>query len=423
MTFIYYESGSPSTFQLSGQQMLNGFQAQLNQLFYDAPDTYVIQEETPLASGTFVNADVRINIAINSQTGTNLGDDFKNIIFKDLQHSTGLGYKYFFDNNYWLVINSEIYKNFAASCTVRRCNNTLRWIDENGVYYTEPCIVDYDLASPKDYNRVEPVKPDGTITVYSQFNVQTKKIKPNMRFLFGNPDLWIGYKIYGNGIQNYLNYQTLDNTSAPLLMFKMNANFEGQENDDLVLGIANANQFIYDLSVVPSSISGNVGETFEIIPTLNLNGIPVARDMSYISSGSQATLTDNIVSLVSSGSCNISVSMTDNPLVTEDIPVVISTTPIDNYEIRVTPNLDYIFDGDIQVYSVYLYYNGVQQSDAFVFSIANDDVPVENYLFTVINDNSFSIGNIDYYISSPLKIDLTSGTNTRQISILLKGAW
>ena len=39
---------------------------------------------------------------------------------------------YFFDENWWVTINSEIIKNLAATATVRRCNNVLRWKAADG---------------------------------------------------------------------------------------------------------------------------------------------------------------------------------------------------------------------------------------------------------------------------------------------------
>ncbi len=430
MTYRYYTSGSPNTFESPKVQILTGFQAQINEYFEEAPSAYVIQEETAIGSGIYANVDVRVNKAISSRTGISLGDDYKILIFKDLAHSSQLGTRYYFDDpsgdyNYWLTFNSEIIKNFAGSATIRRCNNTLRWIDSNGVTYSEPCIIEYQVNAPKDYLRVEPVRPDGSITVYAQLNNNSKQIRPNQRFLFGNVDNWTAFKIYGDGVRNFLNYTTLDNTSAPLLRLEMGANFEGRDNDDLVNGIADANQFVYDLAINPTSINGNPGDHVQLIPTVTLNDIVVnTKTVSYITTGSAiATLTSNIVNLIASGSCNIDCSLTDNSLIHVHVPVTVTSTPVNYYEVRVIPNDDIILQGDTVAFEVYLYLGGVVQADTFTFSLDNANVPTDNYTFTVLDGHNFTISNILLYLENSLDINCVSGSNTRKLELWLRGSW
>ena len=123
--YKYFTSSSPVYFSSTGSTILNEFQEFLNVEFFNAPDAFVIQEETVIGSGSYANVDVRVNTVIDSATGKNLGDDWKKLIFKDLAHSVSMGVKFYFDSNYWVTVNTERLKNFAASCTVRRCNNTL----------------------------------------------------------------------------------------------------------------------------------------------------------------------------------------------------------------------------------------------------------------------------------------------------------
>ena len=116
------------------------FQETLNNQFYNSSDWWTIQEETAAGSNEFAEIDVRINHVINTETGMDLGDDWKGLLFKEIDHAIELGKHYVFDGNTWLTVNTEFYKNLTGTCTVRRCNNTLRWIDEpTGEYYEEPC--------------------------------------------------------------------------------------------------------------------------------------------------------------------------------------------------------------------------------------------------------------------------------------------
>jgi hypothetical protein len=239
--YKYFTSSSPLYFQSTGCAIRNEFQEAVNSEFFNAPDAYVIQEEYPTASGSYINVDVRVNRGISSYVGVKLGDDFKNLIFRDLAHATAVGVKYFFDDNYWLVINSEILKNFAAGCTIRRCNNQLRWKDKFGNYYSEPAILDYDIARPRDMMGTEnPVLPAGYLKVFCQLNDRTRKIRGNQRFLFGPPENRIALKVFGNGVRAFLNQKTTDDLSASMLELHVGGHFVNENTDDVVNGVADA---------------------------------------------------------------------------------------------------------------------------------------------------------------------------------------
>jgi len=219
--------------------ILNEFQAFIDSEFYNAPDAFVIDEETIFASGSFVPVEVRINRGINIYTGDKGGDDFKTVIFKDLAHATGMGMKYRFQNNDWLVTNTEILKNFAASCTIRRCNNVLRWTDPIGNIQQEPCVIDYMIKRPVDQvGTSDLVQANGFIEVLCQLNEWTRTIQDGQRFLFGNTDRWVCYKALGGGIKNFMNLETYNNDSAHLLTMNVVISQVNETTDDLTLGIA-----------------------------------------------------------------------------------------------------------------------------------------------------------------------------------------
>jgi len=223
----------------TGSIILNNFQEYINVEFFNAPDAFIIDEETVFASGSFVPVEVRINRGINIYTGDKLGDDFKKVIFKDLVHATRMGMKYKFENNDWLTTNTEILKNFAASCTIRRCNNVLRWTDPIGNIQQEPCVIDYMIKRPVDQvGTSDLVQANGFIEVLCQLNEWTRTIQDGQRFLFGNVDRWVCYKALGGGIKNYMNLETYDNDSAHLLTMNVVISQVNESTDDLTLGIA-----------------------------------------------------------------------------------------------------------------------------------------------------------------------------------------
>ena len=408
-----------------GEIILNGFQAYLNEQFANAPDSFLIREETIIGSGSYVDVDVRVNRGINIYTGEKLGDDYKLLLFKDLQHATSLGYKYYFNDNYWLVFNSEIIKNFAASCLVRRCNNVLRWVDSNNNYYEEPCIIDYSVTNTKDARGfIDPVVVQGGITVYCQFNTRTKKLKGNQRFLFGNKDNWICYKTSGNGVRNFLNQKTYDNGTTPIVALFMAANYVNPDTDDIENGIADINQYSYEVDISQTSISGSPGNTAQISAFVTENGIATDRAILYSSSNmSVATVSGSgVVTMVGAGNAVIRVYDSLNINTSGSISVSVSGSPI-GYEIRVSPNSGYILEGDSETYTSYLYLGGSPTSDVFTFSVSGSMVPSKSYSLNVVDGNTFIVSNDKKYLENPLIIDCTSGSYSQQISIDLRGAW
>jgi len=424
--YKYFTSSSPIYFSNARDAQRFGFQSSLDELFYDATSVYTIQEETAFASGSWVSLDVRINQAIDRQTGNKLGNDFKMLLFKNLDHSAGLGRKYSFDSNIWLTVNLEEYKGLAKTSTIRRCNSTLRWVDKNGNSYSEPCSIDYELNRARDdMGTKDPVTPQGYVDVYCQLNSNTKLIEGNQRFIFGPVENRIAFKVFGNGVRNFLNEETADDSSGALLVFTMGADYVNAEEDNLTTGVANYNKYLYSLSISPSAISTDVGDTIQIMPSLTLNGDPSDKSISYSTSSSVvATVSGSgLITTVASGSATITGYMTDNVGMTDTIIVAVSASPVSTYEIRISPTSNILYENDTETYTSYLYLNGVVQADSFVFTLADADVPADHYTLTILNDNSFSLKNNEFYLNDPLSILCTSGSYSKQLDIYLRGSW
>ena len=116
--------------------LIDGFQALLNDQFEVAPDVFTIQEESTFGSNQYSDIVARVNRGIQQNTGLKLGDDFKNLLFKDLTYAPTLGKKYKFDNNVWIVVFSETIKNLAVSALVT-CLMALETLPSNIQLITE----------------------------------------------------------------------------------------------------------------------------------------------------------------------------------------------------------------------------------------------------------------------------------------------
>jgi hypothetical protein len=264
MAYKYFTAGSPTMLNTPKDNWVNDFQDILDANFYNASDVFTIRHETFFSSGSYIDIDVRINSAIDSATGEKLGDDFKNLLFQSIDVAPKKGEKFYFDNNYWLVVNTDNIKSLAATCTIRRCNNVLRWTDETGNLYYEHCIIDYRMSTTRNRVRSDPLVPDGTIKIFTQLNTQTKTIKENQRFLFGNPNQWVAYMIYGGGISNFLNNITIDNNSSQFMELNLGKNYVNENTDNIALGIADYYKYSADsLSVNNIKILPDVTKIIE----------------------------------------------------------------------------------------------------------------------------------------------------------------
>lgn len=188
--------------------------------------------------GTLVFSDLlcRVNHAINPKTGSNLGDDFKELKFFQLDAEITMGMRFNFSNSVWIVVNTDNYKYITKSCVVRRCNNVLRYINKHGEIVTEPCVMGYGLVYSNIY-RNDPVNaPQGTVDVIVQYNEQSRAIRHNDRFLIGSQ----AYVV--KSIEDTQRTETFNDASYKVLTFQLEID-DIANDDDFVLGVANMDRY------------------------------------------------------------------------------------------------------------------------------------------------------------------------------------
>ena len=432
MTYVYKYIPSSMTIQstMSSSQKnvyIDLFEQTLKEQFYNASNVWTIKEETAIGSEIYQDIDVRITHLINAETGLKLGDDWKTVLFADVNHPIELGKRFIFDDNTWLTTNTEVIKNLSGTCTIRRCNNTLRWINEpTGAYYEEPCAIEYLVKEPRDYfTQGSPfMTPGGFLHIEMQFNERSNLINENQRFLFGNPGHWTCYKVIGTGLNDFKNEKTYDNNSAKILTLDLIANFVNNELDDVILGIADAYTNNYIVTLNKTSVEGAPSSTIQLTPSITYNGNSVVRAMEWTSSNNNiATVSGSgLVTLITAGSCLITTNIAHSSA-SAVCTLLVTGSPAINNDVVISPDINYILEGALASYSVYLYTNGIQQADTFVTTCNGNSVPQANYVFTQIDGNSFSIKNNLRNTSSYLTVQCTSGSNVESKNIYLRGAW
>lgn len=281
-------SDTPSTYKES----VNYYKTQLDYKLQDvvnfASDIYDVEEEVKRGTMEFVPLVCRITNAISPKTGHNQGDDFKEIIFQDLEHNVELGQRFRFSNNIWLVSNSDDNHYITKSAIIRRCNNELRWM-ENGEIVSEPCILGYTSKYSNIYYNDAINIPQGTVVITAQFNQNTKKIKINDRFLLGNS----AYKI--KSVIDYLRLETFVKDSQGLIEFEVYLDNTAPD-DDFELQIADKNKYNnqipdkpspedYSIVITPENKDVLQGQSKMFSCYLYLNGVRQNDVFSFIPSG------------------------------------------------------------------------------------------------------------------------------------------
>ena len=129
------------------QAWKEGFQALVDDQFENASTVqYDVEEEDGFGTLKFHSIECRINSLVDAKTGQRVNDDYKKIIFPDLDKAPDLGTRYRFDNNIWIVFSTDNIKTDTSSAYLRRCNNVLTIEDKYGVIHHEPCYIDYKVT-------------------------------------------------------------------------------------------------------------------------------------------------------------------------------------------------------------------------------------------------------------------------------------
>lgn len=410
------------------------FEAISDMAFDNAPNVFLKEEENHIevervfGTKVFEPVDARVDSVVSAGANTNVSDDFKTFIFRqDFGESPRYGQLFKWMGSFWIVINTNNFESIPISCVVRRCNNMLRWVNESGGVFMEPCVLDYNISGGTNSKGEFVTLPSGYIKAYCQCNDSTNSIKPNQRFLFGNKQHRECYKVTGNGIRNFINLETDNDESFSLTELTLLADYVNNDTDDILNGVADFFETSFQISTNFNQITQNVGFYTQLLATVKRNGEEVYPDVKWTSMNEKiATIdSDGLLKLVSDGETKIICSLRDNERVFCEIDIEVSSSNVGNsngYFIVVAPDTTEIPEGEEQFYDCRLYKDGVKQPDGFTFAVSGD-IPEENYKFYVHDENTFSVLNIKKYLGKTLNIICKSGENIDIFEIKLKGAW
>jgi len=383
-----------------------------------------IQYEANYGQKDFTYTTGRVDSVISPSTGQKLGDDYKNFIFSNSDSPVFIGKLFKWKNNYWLATNTNTYESVSNSCVVRRCNNMLKWIDNSGNILSEPCCLIETIKQSSDYTNDKLTTISGFTGLFCQKNANTNKIQSNQRLLFGTKENRKAFRIFGDGVKNYLNSETENDNSPTIIEFTMAGGFVFPDIDDLENGIAN--RFIdgFTLEINDVDLNDLIGTKKQLTATAKKNGVIETAPLSWSSSNSEIVSVDEDgnIELLALGTATITCTLGNNNTIIDSISVTVTNSKTDTFEVKITPDLSGLNEGDARTFTVKLYKNDVETSEVFTFT-KTGLVPSTNYTFTVIDGNSFMIRNNLAYYNASLVINCVSGMHSRDLSIDLNGGW
>lgn len=394
-------------------------QYKINSQFSNTPDVYQIQEEQTFGMQDWQNITVRIvHILSDKNTSDKKNDDWRGLIFQDLSHYYALGIRYYFDNNFWITVESDYYHYPTASATILRCDNILKWRDSNGVLRQEPCNIDSKVKRYRNQYSQVLTSYEGYITVTCQLNQYTKTIENNQRFVFNGQ----AYKIIN--LENYHN-KTYNGNDAPLLIMIMNRDPNNDAGDDLINNIANAFTTNYTISIDQAPFNQTVGFTTTLTSTIKLNGNIVTNQPVTWSSSNPLVGTissSGVINLLFVGNVTFTATMSNNTNISASITVNVASAPVVTSANIISPSVTSILQGSSQTYSVNKFVNGVANADTFTF--VPSGASSTYYSLQIVDGNHFDVTSLGY-TNIPLVVTCTNNVDNSQvnISINLRGLW
>ena len=367
---------------------------------------------------------VRVEPVVNYNTGIQVGDDYQVFIFTPDFPEPYYGMKFKWGRNYYLVINVDKGSGLSTSAEVRRCNNTLRFFDENGNKIYEPCILDQVLRFTNNNDTMTIVTGKAEQYIWCQRNSRTIKIKPNDRFLFGVPEQRIGFRVYAGGFGNSLNTITGDDKSPTLTQFYVEEYEMNYQTDDIENGFANAERFEYSIDISENNTYFDVGATAELNATVYRGKEVVDEKIHWCSSNDEViSIEDGKLTALAPGEVTLSAIMVDNKHVFGSMTVtVLESSAEPNYDILINPDINYVLENEEIAITATVYKNGIAQNYSIEIVDISENVPRNNYKI-MVQDNTFTIINKKKYLTNPVKVRCSYNDIFKEFEFTLRGLY
>lgn len=384
MPLPFFENGlSNGVIQTPNNYFRDQQQAAIDQNWDCTSAKYTIKQQADFGSNTYNDIEVWIDYVVGlGSRGTTNGDDFRQLIFRDINYQVKRGLYYQFDGNTWIVYFSDEYSSLSKDAGVRRCNNVMRIIDpENGSIFSIPCVVDYDMTSPSQQVSSYIITPNNHATIMVQGNADTLRLfKLNTRYILGGrPFKLLAY-------QNALIDESIAPT--PTLLYLDLYLDELHANDDIANQLADNGDYQYAIEIDSADMELTNGAAGSLTASISLNGEEVNREVVWSSNDS------NIVTIDSQGnyqvvgtegqSCTITATLQGNSSVTASIKISVVGTESLQAKIIIEPTFSKIRQYETVDFAVKASYGSqlYEPSDVTI-SLSENSVVLSNQYLSI----------------------------------------
>ena len=389
MSLPYFENALSGGYIQSPNDYFRDLQqAAIDNLFDCTSARYTIQEQDAIGASTYHDIDVWLDYIVGTtSSGVKNGQDFTQLMFRDIDHPVFQGLYYIFDNNYHISYFYNKYDGLEKALAVRRCNNAMRIVDpENGSIFSIPCVIDYDMTSPTPQVSTYIVTPNNHATVMVQGNENTLRLfKLNTRYIFnGRPFKLLAY-------QNAIWYD-LQNEEPTLLYLDLYLD-ELHDKDDIENSLAYNGEYDYSVQIDADDMELTNGETGMLTTTVVLNGEEVNGNVVWSSSDTSVVAIDSTgqytVVGASGSSAVITATLQGNTAVTSTITIQVvdvqSVQPLvvlnpTFSKIRQYESIDFIVE--------VMYGSTMVVPDNVIVSLSQDSQVLSNQYLTITQSGS-----------------------------------
>lgn len=396
MILPFFQNGLDNgSIQMPNDYFRDQQQAAIDQQWDCTSAKYTIKQQADFGSNVYNDIEVWIDYVVGlGSRGTTNGDDFRQLIFRDINYQVKRGLYYQFDGNYWITYFSDEYASLSKDAGVRRCNNVMRIVDpENGSIFSIPCVIDYDMTSPSQQVTSYVITPNNHATVMVQGNADTLRLfKLNTRYMFGGrPFKLLAY-------QNALIDESI--ASTPTLLYLDLYLDELHANDSIENQLADNGSYQYAIEIDSADMELTNGATGSLIASVSLNGEEVNREIVWASSDiSVATINaQGSYTIVGTDgqSCQITATLQGNANVTAFIEIAVVSTESLQAKIILEPTFNRVRQYETIDFVVKASYGSQLYTPTNVIvSLSQDSIVLSNqYLSIQQSQDSYQITGI-----------------------------
>lgn len=363
-------------------------QAFIDEQWDNTTNLYEIQEQNGIGPLEFHKIEVWIDYARGMSTsGMANPEDFRKLIFRQIDRPTLRGLYYYFDNNYWITTSNDKYNSIVQSIIVRRCNNFLRIVDpENGSIFSMPCVIEYDMSSPSIQVSSYVITPNNHAVVIVQGNEDTTRLFTyNTRYMLaGRP-----FKLYAfqNTMMNDIDDEISSIFYLDLYLDELHA------NDNIKRGLADNGEYKYTISIDSGDLNLIQGSTGQMYATVKLNGEETTRKIIWSSNKNDViSITEDGEYVVNGNvgdTARIKVFLLGNNNVSDEIVFNIVAQERAEVQVVFEPDIEYGRQYENITFNIQALYNN--QIYYNIYSEITIDSEYEKYITIIKDINTYTI--------------------------------